>query len=110
MLDEYLVDECQVVETTLDDFGQEITGTTTTLPCRWRDITTIRRGANMDTADADSQVWFAASAVDQVKKGTILLFEGEYYQIDKRTKAKRLGETTPQFVKCDVNKTIVGIS
>ncbi len=108
MLDGYLVDSCEKVSTTRDDFGQEITGVTETLACRWRDITTVRRGANMDTTDADSMVWFAAGA--NVSKGDILLFEGTYYQIDKLTKAKRLGETTPQFIKCEVNVTTIGIS
>lgn len=110
MIDDYLVDECQKVSTTRDDFGQEITGVTETLSCRWRDITTIRRGANADTSDADSMVWFSAADKDKVKKGTILLFDGEYYQVDKRTPAKRLGETDVQFVKCEVTITTIGIS
>lgn len=110
MLDDYLVDECELISTTHDDFGQEITGVTETLACRWRDITTVRRGANMETSDADSMVWFAASQVDKIKKGVILKFEDEFYKVDKRTKAKRLGETVPQFIKCEVARTTVGIS
>jgi len=108
MLDDYLVDSCQKVSTTRDDFGQEITGVTESLACRWRDITTVRRGQNTDTSDADSMVWFAAGTV--IAKGDILLFEGAYYQIQKLTKAKRLGETAPQFIKCEVTVTTIGIS
>lgn len=110
MLDGYLVDSCQLVNTTRDDFGQEITGVTETLNCRWRDITEVRRGANMDTNDAQSMVWFAAADQVKVTKGTILFYEGQYYQVDKCTKARRLGETTVQFVKCEVNVTTIGIS
>lgn len=110
MLDEYFVDECQLVGTTRDDFGQEITGVTQTLACRWRDITEVRRGANMDTNDAQSMVWFPASLKDTIKKGVILFFDGDYYQVDKRTPAKRLGETEVQFVKCEVTITTIGIS
>jgi len=110
MLDGYLVDSCELVSTTRDDFGQEITGVTETLACRWRDITTVRRGSNMDTSDAQSMVWFSAANKDKVKKGAILLFDGDYYQVDKRTPAKRLGETEVQFVKCEVVRTTIGIS
>lgn len=108
MLDEYLVDECQLVETTRDDFGQEVSGVTQTLACRWRDITTVRRGSNMDSSDADSMVWFAPSA--PIVRGSILLFDGVHYMVDKFTKAKRLGETAPQFLKCEVIVTNIGVS
>lgn len=110
MLDGYLVDSCELVNVSRDDFGQQITGVTETLNCRWRDITEIRRGANMDTNDAQSMVWFAAADQAKVSKGTILFYEGQYYQVDKCTKARRLGETTVQFVKCEVNVTTIGIS
>lgn len=108
MLDEYLVDECELIGTTRDDFGQEITGTTQTLACRWRDMTRTNRGSNTDVNDADSLVHFKASA--PVKRGSILLFDGDHYQVDKITKAKRLGETEKQFLKCEVYITTVGVS
>lgn len=108
MLDEYLVDECELVETTRDDFGQEISGVTQTLACRWRDITTVRRGSNTDYNDADSMAWFATAA--PVKRGSILLHDGVHYQVEKITKAKRLGETAPQFIKCDLTITNIGVS
>lgn len=110
MLDEYLVDECQLVNTTRDDFGQEITGVTETLACWWRDIKRTNRGSNTDTDDADTIVWFAAADKDKVPEGTILFYEGKYYQVDKRVRARRLGETEVQFVKCEVFTTTIGIS
>lgn len=108
MLESYLVDQCELVETTRDDFGQEISGVTQSLPCRWRDITTVRRGSNMDNSDADSMVWFAPDA--PVGRGSILLHDGDHYQVEKITKAKRLGETDVQFIKCEVNITNIGVS
>lgn len=108
MLESYFVDECQKVETTRDDFGQEITGVTTTLACRWRDITKIRRGANMDTSDADALIHFAPGT--DVQRGTILLFDGDYYKVERITKAKRLGESTAQFIKCEAYINTIGIS
>lgn len=108
MLESYMVDSCQLIETTRDDFGQEISGTTQTLNCRWRDITDLRRGAHTETSDATAQVWFPAGT--PIERGTILLYNGEHYQVVRITQAKRLGETTPQFVKCDVNSVSIGVS
>lgn len=108
MLESYLVDQCELIGTTVDDFGQQISGATQTLPCRWRDITTVRRGANMDNSDADSMVWLKADA--PVGRGSILLYDGDHYQVEKITKAKRLGETQVQFIKCEVNITNIGVS
>lgn len=108
MLDGYLVDQCEVIATTRNDFGDEVEGVTQVLPCRWRDITLVRRGSHMDTSDANALVHFAADA--PVERGSILKFDGEYYQVDEITKAKRLGETTVQFIKCGVTITNLGVS
>lgn len=108
MIDGYLVDQCEVIATTRNDFGDEVEGVTTVLPCRWRDITLVRRSSHMDTSDANALVHFAATA--PVQRGTILKFDGEYYQVDEITKAKRLGETTVQFIKCGVTITNLGVS
>lgn len=108
MLESYFVDSCQLIETTRDDFGQEISAVTHQLNCRWRDITDLRRGSHTDTPDATAQVWFPAGTA--VERGSILFYENAHYQIVRVTKAKRLGETAPQFVKCDVNTTMIGVS
>lgn len=108
MLESYMVDSCELIQTNIDDFGQQISGVTQTLQCRWRDITDLRRGAHQDTSDATAQVWFAPSM--PVARGSILKYNGEYYQVVRTTMAKRLGETAPQFIKCDVNITNIGVS
>lgn len=108
MLDGYLVDQCEVIATTRNDFGDEVEGVTASLPCRWRDITLVRRGSHEDTSDANALVHFAPDA--DVQRGSILKFKGEYYQVDEITYAKRLGETTVQFIKCGVTITSLGLS
>lgn len=108
MIDGYLVDQCEVIATTRNDFGDEVEGVTAVLPCRWRDITLVRRAAHMDVSDANALVHFAADA--PVQRGSILKYDGEYYQVDEITKAKRLGETTVQFIKCGVTITNLGVS
>lgn len=108
MLDDYLVDECELIATTTNDFGDEVEGVTQVLACRWRDSTLIRRGSHSETSDATSLVHFAADA--PVKRGSVLKFNGEYYKVDEYLPAKRLGETEPVFKKCGVTITSLGVS
>lgn len=108
MLENYFVDQCELITTTRNDFGDEIQGATQTLACRWRDITQVRRGSHEDTSDADSLVHLAPDA--PVVRGSILKYNGEYYQVEAITLARRLGETTVQFKKCSMVFTKLGIS
>jgi hypothetical protein len=108
MIDGYLVDQCELIATTRNDFGDEVEGVTQVLPCRWRDITLVRRGSHQDTSDASSLVHLKADA--PVVRGSILKYNGEYYQVDEITYARRLGETTVQFIKCGVTITNLGVS
>lgn len=108
MLENYFVDQCELVTTGRNDFGDEIEGVTQILNCRWRDITLIRRGSHMDTSDSNVLVHFAPDA--PVVRGSVIKYGGEYYQVTNITFAKRLGETTVQFIKCELNITSLGIS
>lgn len=108
MLDGYLVDSCELITTSRNDFGDETEGVTQTLACRWRDITLTRRGNHEDTSDASSLVHFAPTA--PVHRGAILKYLGEYYQVEKITFARRLGEMEVQFIKCEVIITNLGVS
>ena len=108
MLDGYLVDTCELITTSRNDYGDEIEGVTATLSCRWRDITLVRRGSHEDTSDANSLVHFAPDA--PVERGSILKYRGEYYQVETITQARRLGEMQVQFIKCEVLITNLGVS
>lgn len=108
MLESYFVDSCELIETSRNDFGDEIEGVTQTLSCRWRDITQVRRGQHMDTSDANALVHLPASA--PVARGSILKYNGEYYQIEQITLARRLGEMDVQFIKCEMLITNLGVS
>lgn len=108
MLENYFVDSCELVETERNDFGDEIQGVTQTLACRWRDITLVRRGNHMDNSDASSLVHLPATA--PVARGSVLKYNGEYYQVETITFARRLGSMEVQFIKCEVNVYSLGIS
>lgn len=108
MLDDYLVQTCKLVSPSRDEYGDYIDGEGTELACRFREINTIQRGTHRETNDSDAMIWFAAGAA--VQKGNIILFEGVNYQIERINKARRLGETDVQFIKCDLKVTDIGIS
>lgn len=108
MLENYFVDSCELIQTARNDFGDEIQGVTQTLPCRWRDITQVRRGQHMDTSDANALVHLPSTA--PVARGSILKYRGEYYQVEQITLARRLGETEVQFIKCEMLITNLGLS
>lgn len=108
MLDGYLVQTCQLVITVKNAYGDREAGTSLTLACRWRNVPTLTRQPHLETADADSMVWLATDA--PVLRGSVLLFEHEYYQVERLTSARRLGEDEVQFIKCDVKRINPGIS
>ena len=108
MLERYLVQVCEKVNYTDDDFGQRRATTTETLACRWRDIPRRERSAQMDYEDSDSMVWFAPGT--DVAEGDILLFEGQSYEIRRINRARKLGGTQVQFLKCDTRRTNIGVS
>ncbi len=108
MLEEYLVDECKLVSPTRNEYGDYQDTASTVLKCRFREISTMRRTMNQEISDADAQIWFTSSS--GVHVGNIILFDGTYYQIERLTKARRLGETEVQFIKCDLKITDIGIS
>lgn len=108
ILTKYLVQECQRVNFTDDDFGQRRMTTTDTLKCRWRDIPRRERTAQMDYDDADSMVWLEPTIT--VKQGDILMFEGATYEIRRINRARKLGKTKVEFLKIDTKRTNIGIS
>jgi hypothetical protein len=108
MIDKYLVDTCEVYQTAFDVYGDHVTTTHTDVPCRFRYITSIRRGSNEETNDTDAMIWFSAN--QNVARGTVLKYDGYFYKIERMTKAMRLGQTKVQFLKCDLKAISIGIS
>lgn len=111
MINHILVQSCDIVTITRNKFSDYVATAYTPIACRWREMRAIRRGnhAELSVTDRDfKQVWFAAGAA--VAPGTILRFEGIFYEITELLKARRLGSNTVQFIKCEVKVTDVGIS
>lgn len=108
MLAHAMVDECELIGVEQDDFGDMVQESTETLPCRWRNITLVRRGSHQDGSDSDSLVHFQPDA--PVYRGAILKYQGEYYKVDAITYAKKIASNTVEFIKCGVSITNLGVS
>lgn len=108
MLDSYLVQSCELVSPSRNEFGDYIDGSEVTLPCRFRDIQTLKTGDHQELNDSDAMLWVSANS--GVVRGSIIRFEGSTYQVERITPARRLGETAVQFIKCDLKVTDIGVS
>lgn len=109
MLDQYLIQLCDLVSTTRNEYGDYIDSDyAISIPCRFRDIQTMKQGNNQELNDSDAMLWVAANS--GVVRGSIIRFEGFTYQVERITPARRLGEETIQFLKCDLKVTDIGIS
>lgn len=102
MLEEYLVQSCQIITPTINEFGGYDTNSSVTESCRFREIPTVRTGSYAQISDADSMLWLGASS--SVTEDKLILFDSKYYRIEKLTKARRLGETSIQFIKCELTR------
>lgn len=97
-----LVQSCRKVTKTRNDYGDIEYGATTVLSCLYRDISSLQIGnANREEVDVDGMFWFEPDS--GVARGDIILFEGEYFRIEKIIKARaRLSDNTVHFLKCEV--------
>ena len=100
MIDRHLVNTCEIVTESFNEYGDREEQSSVEVSCWWRDITVQRQDANGEISDADAFVWFKGS--ESVTKGTVLRYEGALYQVERITVARRLGELTKQFLKTEV--------
>lgn len=100
MLENYFVDSCSKVVSTRNKWGGYDRTSYTSLPCRWRPILSIDRGETGEQEQTDALVH--VDKATQIVEGDILIFGGASYQVRRKTVAKRLGETTVQFIKLEM--------
>lgn len=96
-----LFQTCRIVTTTRNRYGDIEYGATTQIDCLYREITSLQTGnANKEQVTVDGIFWFAPNAA--ISRGTVVLFEGEYYRMDKVNKARaRLTDNAVAFLKCE---------
>lgn len=103
-----LVDECELINDMQNFDGDHIYVSDSVLACRFREITTLRQTPNQELTESDAMLWLEPSA--NVSKGSIILYDDMYYQIEKITKARRLGSTEVLFLKCELKVISPAIS
>jgi len=102
---------CQIVTTTRDRFGDWVYDSGASVSCYFREINVQREaGAAKDNIhaesnDADAMIWFPAGTA--VETGSLIFFDGFYYEVQRETKARRNFQSTVQFIKCDLKRTAV---
>ena len=103
-LNDRLVETASKVAITINEYGDQVYGTTTPTPCLYRDISSLNRGANREDVTIDGFLWFGPT--EPVERGDIYYHPDEgYLRIGRVTRAKRLlADNSVQFVKCEVTK------
>lgn len=103
-IDRFLVETATRVETTYNEFGDVVYGTTSPEACLYRDISDLKTALNRYEVGVDGILWLASSSA--VIRGDIYYHPDEgYLQIVKITKAKTLlTDNTHKFMRCQVSK------
>lgn len=103
-LDAKLVETASKVVTTRNEYGDTVFGTTSSVPCLYRDISSLGQAANREEITLDGILWFGAS--ENAVKGDIYYHTSEgYLRIQRVIKAKTLvSDDSLKFVKCEVTK------
>lgn len=94
---------CSIVTVTRNKYSDYVQTGTTSSACRFRPIVNMRRGTHEEQNDADAQIWLPYDTTAKI--GTLIIFDGVTYQIERLNPAIRLGEDNPQFFKCDLKIT-----
>lgn len=99
-----LVETATKVTITYNEFGDKVYGSTSSVNCLYRDISTLTQIQNRNEISLDGYLWF--SATEDVNKGDIYNHSDEgYLEIVRVIKAKRLvADNSLQFIKCEVAK------
>lgn len=102
MLTHILAQSCDIVTITRNKYGDEVFASAATIACRFREITQFDRLGNRQELNSDAMLWVEPSA--DVEHGTIIRFDGEYYQVEEIVKARRLAGNAVYFKKCLLQK------
>lgn len=94
---------CNKVAVTINSYGDSVLGASEERNCLYRDISTLNRtSGNREEIEIDGLFWF--DTFDWAK-GDIILFDSEYYRVEKVIKARRrVADNALKFIKCEVTR------
>ena len=103
-LAEKMTDTCSKVNNTYNEFGDQVYGVVEAdLPCLYRPISNLQQNNYAQQVELDAMFWLRIS--DSWALGDIILYEAEYYRIERLIEAKRrLVDDSAQFFKAEVQK------
>lgn len=109
MLSQHFVQTCRKITPVRNSFGDYLyNGDYETINCRFRHIMSVQRGANQEITDTDAMLWVSPST--EIVHGDIIFYDGQYFQVQRVTNARRLGSEVIEFKKCELKITEVGVS
>lgn len=101
LIDHILTQDAQIIHTNRDIHGDQLESSTEDIKIRFRYITVLDKNASREALDsADAMVWFSPSA--DVQEGSIIKVDDKYWRVDRLIKARRLTDSTTQFLKATV--------
>ena len=89
------------VTTTMDAYGSYTASGETALSCHFREINQHVLDNN-EYIESDAMAWFEPDS--GVEEKDILKIHGVHYQVEKVIKARRLRQTSVQFIKVELTK------
>jgi hypothetical protein len=104
MLTHILKQSCDILGVTLDKYGAKTLASTTTIPCRFREITQFDRLGNRDDINAIAMLWVAGDA--DVSEQTVVKVNDRVYVVSEIVLARKMSGNTVQFRKCLLEKYV----
>lgn len=86
--------------TTRNAYGDFSHTSSTTIPCHFRYITEAVTNTNNETIQSDGMAWFEADS--GIERQDILTIDNENFRVERVIKARRLRDSSVQFLKCDL--------
>lgn len=103
MIDHVLTQTGYLIPTTRNAHGDQIAGTPIVVIGKFRYVTGIERGQNIEALDGiDAIIWLSSDV--NAGEGSILQFDDKYWRIDRLTKARKISGDTVEFLKAYVKK------
>lgn len=90
------------INTTTDEYGGFVEGDSVAYKCHFREISNYDITNNPQLAQSDALCWLEADA--SVAERDVLVYNSDYYRVEKITKARRLRNPAVVFLKCELQK------
>ena len=92
-----------IITTETDEYGDQITDSTGSYPCKFRYITELDSNVNREALDtADAIIWFEPTA--PIEEGTIVQVDEYYWRVSRLIKARKLSGSAVHFLKALVQR------